>query len=464
MSLLGILIIAVFSIYYLGWTSLFIALFFILIAASIVDNRYILPILIALVVLLPKFSLLQVPDTYISIRIEDVYVLLISMGVIAHMLISKKAFKLPKLALPIAIFIIVTFISLMAGFYQGTISSVLLGWLFFLRRIEYFILFAIAYWTFDQGNMPTIRNVLLITVFATAIVAILQLFGIVGAYSAGSYVQNSEISRVFSVFNGPYEYSTYLAMMFPIFLAIYLKKYSAINYLIMIIMLYMVMLTASRTAIFSVFAAGMAFSFIEKGRKGILPIMIAITIVAFFLMPDLTRGRFIDLPKEGNVPMVMAISADPNNVSSHSMNPELSETEQQNVDMSLIIRYIRWSVVYRSFLEHPLFGLGPSAFGEAVDGNYIRILGENGIFGLLAFAWIMGGMLSIFIGNYRKNYDNRALNEFSLFMLMSLIILLMNAVFHDAFEASKIAMLFWALTGILFKISASNEQVIQHGT
>lgn len=59
-------------------------------------------------------------------------------------------------------------------------------------------------------------------------------------------------------------------------------------------------------------------------------------------------------------------------------------------DRSLLVRCVNWSSVL-SRLAHGgmagwMFGLGPGAVGEAADGLVVRVLGEFGLVGLLAYA------------------------------------------------------------------------------
>jgi hypothetical protein len=120
-------------------------------------------------------------------------------------------------------------------------------------------------------------------------------------------------------------------------------------------------------------------------------------------------------------------------------------------------RYVKWMRALNGFMLYPILGLGPSAFGTAVDGNYFRLIGENGIVGALAFIWLIYSVFSISI-KCRKNYlSNIGAREYSEFIFISLVVLLLCAVFIDVFEASKIALLFWLLVGFLVKIYASDS-------
>ncbi len=108
-----------------------------------------------------------------------------------------------------------------------------------------------------------------------------------------------------------------------------------------------------------------------------------------------------------------------------------------NSDASFQIRATRWSFILKaveSNIIHVLLGWGPGAWGLAVDGNYVRILGEAGLAGLAAFA-------AFAIACLRTKTPRDCVSNF-------MLIILIAAIFIDVAVSSKIMSLFWVVVGI----------------
>ena len=117
-------------------------------------------------------------------------------------------------------------------------------------------------------------------------------------------------------------------------------------------------------------------------------------------------------------------------------------------DVSTSIRFdVEWPRALRSFYKNPFLGTGYSSITLATDNEYLRALGETGLLGFLAFISILialGRGLHHRYLSAKSNLDKvitlGALGVFSIFLI--------SAIFLDVFEASKIAILFWAFTGL----------------
>lgn len=127
-------------------------------------------------------------------------------------------------------------------------------------------------------------------------------------------------------------------------------------------------------------------------------------------------------------------------------------------DLSTGIRFdALWPRAWRGFLRNPLLGSGYSTLtkerddmfteAESTDNDYLRALGETGLLGFVTF----GAILAL-IFRYGLRVANRAEDVFTraltIGLMAGLLGLLVNAGYIDVFEASKVAMTFWMLTGI----------------
>lgn len=85
---------------------------------------------------------------------------------------------------------------------------------------------------------------------------------------------------------------------------------------------------------------------------------------------------------------------------------------------------------------------------ESTDGDYVRLLGETGILGFLSFLAIFYITLREIIKNLYKVHDKIIFVLYAGWIAATIGYLL-NAIFIDVFEASKVAYTYWAYTGIV---------------
>lgn len=116
-------------------------------------------------------------------------------------------------------------------------------------------------------------------------------------------------------------------------------------------------------------------------------------------------------------------------------------------DLSFTTRFQgEWPRAIAAFKRNVLFGSGYGSVSLAVDNSYLRMLGEVGGLGFISFLAIF-----IIIGLYIKkalpSIDSRPVKSFIFGFTAGIAGLAINALFIDVFEASKIAFVFWLLTG-----------------
>jgi O-antigen ligase len=128
-------------------------------------------------------------------------------------------------------------------------------------------------------------------------------------------------------------------------------------------------------------------------------------------------------------------------------------------DRSTSIRLnVEWPRAIRALSKNPLLGTGYSSITLATDNDYLRLLGEVGILGFLAFFLIflrIGRSVSKAFPLIKK-YKRVELG-FLAGMIGSFPGLLLNAVFIDIFEASKFAIIFWLLMGFTVGLVSFNK-------
>lgn len=116
-------------------------------------------------------------------------------------------------------------------------------------------------------------------------------------------------------------------------------------------------------------------------------------------------------------------------------------------DISFATRLqVEWPRAIVAFINNPIVGKGPSSITEATDNDYLRWLGEFGLFGTLTFLYVLY-LIAVTIWKHARNAktDEKLLYYGFLFGLFGLML---NATYIDVFEASKMAYQFWLTAGI----------------
>lgn len=184
--------------------------------------------LLAFIPLYPKIPLLDIKQTWVSIRFEDILALGASVALLIS-LIRRKKLPTSPLTRPILVYWVVGFVSLVNAllFIFPGLAGVLfphLAVLHFIRRIEYMMLFFIAYEAFSQT--PKIKP-LLWTLLGSYILIILYGFGqkFLGfpafltmneEFAKGVPLKLPPTARFPSTFGGHYDLAAYLILVIPI--------------------------------------------------------------------------------------------------------------------------------------------------------------------------------------------------------------------------------------------------------
>jgi len=126
--------------------------------------------------------------------------------------------------------------------------------------------------------------------------------------------------------------------------------------------------------------------------------------------------------------------------------------------LSSAIRFdVLWPKAIAGFKKNPLLGTGYSTLlkdnvtdfteAESTDNDYLRSLGETGLLGVLSFYGIFIYALYLVLSVWRRLKD-RDMVAFAAAFVAGITGLLINALYIDVFEASKIAYITWAFLGM----------------
>lgn len=118
-----------------------------------------------------------------------------------------------------------------------------------------------------------------------------------------------------------------------------------------------------------------------------------------------------------------------------------------------------WPRAIKAFKNNPLLGSGYSTLtktqltqfteAESTDNDFLRALGETGILGFISFFGILVFTL-LTVVKKRGQIQDPFLFALIIGISGAIVGMLVNGLYIDVFEASKIAYTFWAMMGVLF--------------
>ena len=219
--------------------------------------------------------------------------------------------------------------------------------------------------------------------------------------------------------------------------------------------------------------AGLLFSilalvFVKNKKFLFVPLILGIVFMLLFLTGQLSRYRNINLSfvKE---PQTIISSQIPGGSIEVLSDPSLTLIKLnwqgfnfQLKDPSFTTRIAKWPAAIEVIKKHPLTGGGYSVFGEGYDNDYLRMIGETGLIGLLAFTFLAVSIVRCLRACFMIA-GNRLIGFAALGLLIAFLGLLVNAFLIDVFESSKVAITFWMLLGVIVKASQLNEPKLNAG-
>lgn len=447
------------------------------------DKFYILVLgLFVFIPLYPKIPLLNVPGTYVAIRMEDIYIAFI-VGIFLAINIAKLK-NLWKLSITQAILLYwaIGALSLYSGIFLTQTVTPHLGFLHFLRRVESMALFFIGWYAFTElKHINTWVKVMLVTTLIIIFYGFGQQwlsFPVVSTtnkeFSKGLILFLTADARVNSTFAGHYDLAAYLAAILSIIAAliIYYKrgKYMIISLMTAVLAFALLSLTAARIS-FVAAVVGIASIFWFSDKKRYILLLLGLVLIAFMVTPELRHRTVATLTvnllegggpkyvpplqkenptKNFSIENAATGSATPSGVPVDIAPGEPLNTTELGVYRSFGIRLNEeWPRALRAFYKNPILGTGYSSISIATDNDVLRQLGETGILGLTSFSLIWFIIIKRMWG-FIKLRSKTLIYYLCIGGLAALAALFLNALFIDVLESSKIGELLWLFMGVIF--------------
>jgi len=456
----------------------------------------------------PKLPFKMINYTYIAIRLDDIYLAILAF-VFAFQLLRKKVSLNKKFILPFALFFISVFASFIWNAYVvKNMQLPHLGLLHSLRRVEYMIMFFIASSVIKtKKDFWQIISFFFVSVFVVILYGLGQKFLNFPAvqtmnpeYAKGYILYLTPDSRISATFGGHYDLAIYLVMAIPLILSFYFFKKNNLFIYLFIGALLILLYTSSRSSFIAYLIATVGFLLFIRKFKFLIFVLL-LTAGLMFTTGEITKRflktfqvrRILVNDRTGAVYIGQTITTkelpagsfyvklkDQTKNSDDNLNTFRNKIVQEKVneatnsgvltvsntdkyvatlsanlrpvntvvsDISMATRFqVEWPRAINAFKKNPLLGTGPSSITEATDGDYFRWIGEVGLLGTITFLNILFLILkTIFVSIKKLSFEEKLIGYGFIFGFFALFI---NASYIDAFEASKVAYVFWTLAGL----------------
>lgn len=457
-----------------------------LLALSEKLSKYLIAATLIIVPLLPKFPLIRVPGTYVAIRFEDILLLVLALSLLPKIVLEFKKIVRDPIISAFLIFFAVGFVSLLAGYFVTQTVQLHIGILHWARRIEYIIPFFAAYLLLTKENIS--ESIKFYVKILVIVVLIALVYGVGERYFRFPVIitQNDEYSKgialfwtpgshINATFAGHYDLSAFLVMVMPIFLSVLFVIKNKLVKLATIIAssagLWLLINSVSRMAQVSyLISISVALLFLKKFKGWFVVVLISVIFMTMSSGLDARFGRAFKVIYErittgksfGYVQKHFVAVADEVTISKEieveTPVPVATPAPAIN-DVSISIRVnVEWPRAIRSFLKNPILGTGYSSMNLATDNDYLRMLGETGILGLIAFFLIFFRIGKVLIKAFPLIEKLSGVDmAFMAGIFGGLVGTFASAFLLDLFEASKFAIIFWLLLGCAVKLIKSKE-------
>jgi O-antigen ligase len=196
-------------------------------------------------------------------------------------------------------------------------------------------------------------------------------------------------------------------------------------------MIYILLFTLSRGAYLGILIAYLSLIFLsKKGRFA----LVMVALLATVLLPTFIPIEVVNRIKHTFIP---------------GREFEIMGTPI-TLDVSVSDRVLQINEVLTQWVKSPLFGYGITGLGFK-EGQYVRLLGEIGIVGLVIFFWLIFRLLKNILKSYQTTEDDFA-KGISLGLLVSLIGLLFHSWSANVFIIVRIMEPFWFLAALVISL------------
>jgi O-antigen ligase len=395
-------------------------------------------LLIFSMLLSPEFGDRGTQGGGVTIRLDDLILVLVSFSWLAKSSLNKDLGLFPKTPLNrgITAYVMICLFSTVLGGLFGKIN--LVGFMFVLKYFEYFMVFYMAVNFINTRKQARLFFILLL--ITSAIVAL---------YALSQLPLGGRVSTPFEGKEGePGTLGGYLLLLMSVSIGVLLTSESRRVKLLLtgliVISFVALMATQSRATWMGLPVIYICFLAMSKKRLMLLGILLVIIVIGPFIMPKEYAERYT-----GTFKREKGYKA---TVGGKAMALDSSATE----------RVLSWQGTLKDFKNHPIFGYGINGYWF-IDGQYFRTLVELGLVGMSIFIFMLYQIGRFLLVAHRTASDNFS-KGLTMGLFAGFLGLLVHCMGSNTFIVVRIMEPFWFLMGIavvLYQIDKKESEVLQ---
>lgn len=368
----------------------------------------------------------------LSFRMDDILLVVIGLSWLVKNILYRELalFRDTPLNRPIAVYMVVCVVATLIGSLLGHVRPVT-GFFFVLKYFEYFFVFFMV-----VNHVRNERQVVSLVVALLAVGLVISLYAIYQIPSG---------QRATAPFEGevgePNTLGGYLVFLLAVMagLALHIKT-GPIRILLLVLGGFAVlalMATLSRSSYLAGGVLLMAIGVTQWRRPRVLTLLLLVVALIPLLAPANVKERvgetFFGRQYGGEI-HIGGVALD------------LSTTERVN----------SWAYVLKDWVRHPVLGKGVTGYAWA-DAQYVKILGETGLAGLVAFAFIIYRLWRCARESFLTETDPFAKGLAHGFLL-GLVALLAHGIGANTFIIIRIMEPFWLCAGLVMILPTLSQR------
>lgn len=369
----------------------------------------------------------------ITLRADDFLLMIIGFSWLAKMSINKELglFLKTPLNKAIAFYILTCLVSTLLGAIFGRVT-LQTGMLFVLKYFEYVIVyFMVANHLKSERQM---KNYLWAMLFTCAVVSLVAIATI------------PEGGRVSAPFEGkagePNTFGGYLVLMISVVMGLFLTTPSFRNKVVFVALMCLFAIplfyTQSRSSYLAAIPAVLMFVWLSERKHMVLSALLLLIVILPLIAPNPARERIKYTFTQGiNRRDVVSIAG-------------------VKLDTSTSARLISWGEAARDWSDHPILGHGVTGY-TFVDAQYVRVITETGVVGLLLFFILVATMFREAYRIFRGVRDPLR-KGLSMGFLAGFVGLLFHGIGANTFIIVRIMEPFWFLAAMVIMIPATEKK------
>ena len=363
----------------------------------------------------------------VTLRLDDFMLAIIGFSWFAKMSINKELglFLKTPLNAPIGFYIIVCLVSTLYGSLFGRVN-LLTGFFFVLKYFEYMIIyFMVANHITRRSQINSYLWAILLTGVIVSLVAMFQIPG---------------GGRVSAPFEGQYgEPNTlggYLVFIISLTIGLFVNSGSFRDRLIYLGMILLFIIpffyTQSRSSYLAMGPAVMVFIWLSEKRNLIVGILLIIAVCLPFIAPQAARDRVAYTFSQGK------------------HRNDVVSIGGVKLDTSTTARINSWKDASKDWINHPFLGYGVTGY-KFVDAQYIRVITETGVIGLITFFALL---ITVFkqVNHILATTTDRFYRGLTMGFLAGYVGILVHALGAKTFIIVRIMEPFWFVVAMVFLV------------